>query len=39
MDPVHIYMYVCVYIYMCVWPWPQWGAVQLFEGGDTERQF
>lgn len=33
MDPVHIYMYVCVYIYMCVWPWPQWGAVQLFEGG------
>lgn len=47
MDPVHIRMYVCicmyvcVYVYMCVcvWPWPQWGAVQLFEGGDTERQF
>ena len=19
---------------MCVWPWPQWGAVQLFEGRD-----
>lgn len=35
----YIYVCMCVYIYMCVWPWPQWGAVQLFEGGDTERQF
>lgn len=35
----YIYVCMCIYIYMCVWPWPQWGAVQLFEGGDTERQF
>lgn len=29
----YIYVCMCIYIYMCVWPWPQWGAVQLFEGG------
>lgn len=38
MDPVHIYIYVCVYIYIYV-ARPQWGAVQLLEGGDTGRQF
>lgn len=35
MDPVHIYIYEYVYIYM--WPQPQWGAVQLLEGGDNRK--